>query len=51
LVLDVDQQLLIESAIGDSLPDIHLPDVLLSDVLHLNDPLPEAYPDGWVGVE
>jgi hypothetical protein len=50
-VVDVDQQLLIESAIGDSLPDIHLPDVLLPDVLHLDDPLPEACPDGWVGVE
>jgi len=39
--VDVDQQLLIESAGGDSLPDIPLPDV----------PLPEARPDGSVGEE
>ena len=39
--LDVDQQLLIESAGGDSLPDVPLPDV----------PLPETRPDGSVGEE
>jgi len=39
--VDVDQQLLIESAGGDSLPDVPLPDV----------PLPEARPDGSVGEE
>jgi hypothetical protein len=37
--VDVDQQLLIESAGGDSLPDVSLPDV----------PLPEARPDRSVG--
>ena len=37
----VDQQRLIESAGGDSLPDVPLPDV----------PLPEARPDGSVGEE
>jgi len=39
--VDVDQQLLIESGGGDSLPDVPLPDV----------PLPEAHPDGSVGEE
>jgi len=39
--VDVDQQLLIESAGGNSLPDVPLPDV----------PLPEAHPDGLVGEE
>jgi hypothetical protein len=39
--VDVDQQLLIESAGGDSPPDVHLPDV----------PLPESCPDGLVGTE
>ena len=39
--VDVDQQLLIESAGGDSLPDVPLPDVSL----------PEACPDGSVGEE
>ena len=38
---DVDQQLLIESAGGDSLTNVPLPDV----------PLPEARPDGSVGEE
>jgi len=38
---DVDQQLLIGSAGGDSLPDVPLPDV----------PFPEARPDGSVGEE
>jgi len=44
--VDVDQQLLIESAGGDSLPDVPLPNVPLPDV-----PLPEACPDGSVGEE
>jgi hypothetical protein len=39
--VDVDQQLLIESAGGDSLPDVPLPDV----------PLPEVRPAGSVGEE
>jgi len=39
--VDVDEQLLIESAGGDSLPDVPLPDV----------PLPEPCPDGSVGEE
>jgi len=42
--VDVDQQLLIESAGGDSLPEVPLPTVRLPDV-----PLPEARPDGSVG--
>jgi hypothetical protein len=54
--VDVDQQLLIESAGGDSLPDVPLPDVPLPDVtlpdVPLPDvPLPEARPDGSVGEE
>jgi hypothetical protein len=39
--VDLDQQLLIESAGGDSLPDVSLPDF----------PLPEASLDGSVGEE
>jgi hypothetical protein len=39
--VDVDQQLLIDSAGGESLPDVPLPDV----------PLPDACPDGSVGEE
>jgi len=39
LDVDVDEQLLIESVGGDSLPSVSLPDV----------PLPEAPPDGSVG--
>jgi hypothetical protein len=54
--VDVDQQLLIESAGGDSLPDIPLPDVSLPDIplLDVTLPdvhLPEACPDGSVGEE
>ena len=59
--VDVDQQLLIESSVGNSLPDIPLPDVSLPDVplpdVSLpyvplpNVPLPEACPDGSVGEE
>jgi len=40
--VDVDHQLLIESAGGDSLPDIPLPDVSLSDVLLPDVPLPDV---------
>jgi hypothetical protein len=39
--VDVNQQLRIESAGGDSLPGVPLPDV----------PLPEGRPDGLVGEE
>jgi hypothetical protein len=39
--VDVDQQLLIESAGGDSLPDVPLPDVTP----------PDARPDGLLGEE
>jgi len=51
LDVDVDLQLLGESAGGDSLPAVPLPDVLLLDVplpdVPLPDvPLPEARPDG-----
>jgi hypothetical protein len=64
--VDVEQQLLGESAGGDSLPDVPLPDVPLPDVplpdvplpdvplpdVPLPDvPLPEARPDGSVGEE
>ena len=54
--MDVDQQLLIESAGGDSLPDVPLPDVPLPDVSLpdvplANVPLPEPRPDGSVGEE
>jgi len=49
--VDVDQQLLIRSAGGDSLPDVPLPDVPLPHV-HLPDaPLPMAPKDGSVGEE
>ena len=56
LDVDADQQLLGESAGGDSLPDVPLPDVpLLEDSLPdlpLPDvPLSEARPDGAVGKE
>jgi hypothetical protein len=54
--VDVDQQLLIESAGGDSLPDfplpnVPLPDVPLPDVPLPDVPLPEARPAGSVGEE
>jgi len=54
--VDVDQQLLGESAGGDRLPDVPLPDVPLLDVplpyVRLPDvPLPEARTDGSVGEE
>jgi len=44
--VDVDQQLLGESAGGDSLPDVPLPDDPLPDV-----PLTQARPDRSVGEE
>jgi hypothetical protein len=44
--VDVEQQLLGESAGGDSHPDVPLPDFPLPDV-----PFPEARPDGAVGEE
>jgi len=43
---DVDQQLLCESAGGDSLPDVPLPDIPLPDVAP-----PETRPHGSVGEE
>ena len=59
--VDVDQQLLHESAGGNSLhdvplldvplPDVPLPDVSLPDVPLPNVPLPEARPDGSEGEE
>ena len=54
--VDVVQQLLGESAGGDSLSDVSLPDVPLLYVplpgVPLPDvPLPEAHPDGSVGEE
>ena len=59
--VDVDQQLQIDSAGGDSIPDVPLPDVTLPDValpdvslpdIPLPDvPLPEARPDGSEGEE
>jgi len=49
--VDVDQQLLIESAGGDSLPDVFLPDVPLPDIPVPDVTLPEACPDGSVGEE
>jgi len=47
--VDVDQQLLIESAGGDSLPDVPPPDVPLPDVPLPHVPHPAALPDGSVG--
>jgi len=59
--VDVNQQLLIESAGGDSLSDVPLPDVPLPDVPLPDVPLPdvplpdvlllEVRPDGSVGEE
>jgi hypothetical protein len=64
--VDVEQQLIGESAGGDGLPDgplqdvplpdvplpdVHLPDVPLPDVPLPDVPLPEARPDGSVGEE
>jgi hypothetical protein len=55
-VVDVDQQLLIESAGGDSLPDVPLPvvplpNVPIPDVSLPDSPLPAARPNGSVGEE
>jgi hypothetical protein len=49
--VDVEQQLLGESAGYNSLPDVPLPDVTLPDVPLPDVPLPEARPDGPVGEE
>jgi len=54
--VDVEQQLLGDSAGGDSLPDVPLPyvplpDVPLPDVVLPDVVLPEARPDGSVGEE
>jgi hypothetical protein len=54
--VNVDQELLIESAGGDSLPDVPPPDVSLLDIplpnVPLPDvPLPEAHQDGSEGEE
>jgi hypothetical protein len=61
LDVDVNQQLLIESAGGDSLsviphpnvplPDVPLPDVPLPDLPPADVPLTEVRPDGSVGEE
>jgi len=61
LHVTAEQQLLGETAGGDSLPDVHLPDVPLSEVSLPNVlpsdvplphvPLPGARPDGSVGEE
>jgi hypothetical protein len=47
--VDVDQQQLIDSARGDSLPDIPLPAEPLPDIPLPDVPLPGACPDGFVG--
>jgi hypothetical protein len=47
--VDVDQQLRIESACGDSVSDVPLPDVTCPNVDLHNVPLPAAHPDGAVG--
>jgi hypothetical protein len=49
--VDVNQQLLIESAGGDSHSNVPLPDVPLPDVRLSNVNLPEARLDGSVGEE
>ena len=49
--VDVNQQLLIESAGGDSLSDVPLADVPLPDVAFPDVALPEVRPDGSVGKE
>ena len=61
LNVDVEQQLLSQSAGGDSLPNVPLPDVPLPDISLPDVPLPdvplpdvhlpEARPDGSVGEE
>jgi hypothetical protein len=49
LDVDVDQQLWIESAGGDSVSDVPLPDVSRPNVHPHDVPLPAAHPDGAVG--
>jgi hypothetical protein len=49
--VDVDQQLLIESAGGNSLPDVPLPDVPLPDVPLPHVSLPDVRLNGSVGKE
>jgi hypothetical protein len=49
--VDVDQELLIASAVGYSLPNIPLADVSLPDFPLRNIPVPEERPDGSVGEE
>jgi len=49
--VDVDQQQLIHSASGHSLPNVPVSDVPLSDITLPNVPLPEARPDRSVGEE
>jgi len=49
--VDVNQQLLIESAGGNSLPNVLLPDVPLPDVPLPDFPGPELRPHGSVGEE
>jgi hypothetical protein len=48
---DVDQQLLIDSAGGDNLPDVPLPNGPHPDVAPPDVLLPEALADGLVGKE
>ena len=47
----MDQQLLVESAGGDSFPDVLHPDVPPPDVPIPDVPGPEVCPDGWVNEE
>jgi hypothetical protein len=49
--VDVDQQLLIQSAGGNSLPDVSLPGVPLPYVPFPDVSLSQAHLDGWVGKE
>ena len=50
-VADVDQQLLIKIAGGDSLPHVPLHDVTVPHIPHPDVPLPEARADVSVGEE
>jgi hypothetical protein len=47
--VNLEQQLLVESAGGDSLPDLHLTVDSLQDVPVPDVPLPEVRPDGSAG--
>jgi hypothetical protein len=51
LDVDVNEQLVIESAGGDSLSNVLLPDAPLPDVPLPDASLPEVHPDGSVGEE